>query len=200
MVTILRGLGAASLTGSLVGSCGGTAVIDGQGQGGTTSTSSNTNASSSASSGQISVTTEDTINCPDEPPGPDTPCQAGPGICNYDVVCQSGTQPISFTCPSDVLLWTIEPTACTPCDSCPGTAYYCSGGQWVMPQGSNPPSPCPNEPPVPGSFCQPEGMGAVWECCGYLCSDIPEDPWGVAVCKATSVGNGEWVFETSCGG
>ena len=173
--------------------CGGTAVVE-SGSGG--SSSGNTTATTS---GQTTATTGtgNTLECPASPPDGYTQCDPGPGVCTYDVACQSGTVALSFTCAEG--WWEIQPTACEqPYDSCPGTEYYCNG-EWIMPQGTNPPSPCPDTAPLAGEPCFSGGMGGVWENCGYYCGPQAGSAWTVASCPFDDP-ESVWQYDGVCEG
>lgn len=177
--------------------CGGEVVVQ-SGTGGSSSTSS-----ASVSNGQnVAVTTGvgGTSNCPPEPPPyGSTKCTddvATGTVCRYDVSCQSGTTSLDLVCGD--FAWEMLPgQGCTqPFDSCPGTDYYCDG-EWLMPQGTNPPSPCPPTRPNSGEACFSGGMGGVWPACGYYCDD--KSTWTVALCDETSPGSEQWLL-SPCGG
>ena len=103
-----------------------------------------------------------TLECPTSPPDGYTQCDPGPGVCTYDVACQSGTVALSFTCTEG--WWELEPTACEqPYGLVSGTQYYCNG-EWTMPQGTNPPSPCPDTRPPAGEPASP----VAWAACGKI--------------------------------
>src|SRR5690606_6694476 len=95
--------------------------------------------------------------------------------------------------------WEIAPQPCGfPYDSCPGTELYCDG-QWWMPTGTNPPSPCAATIPDPGTPCYPGGMGGDWEHCGYACGPDPElSGWVVASCVPSGEQNHVWQHDEGC--
>ncbi len=183
--------------GSGLVACGGEVVVQ-SGTGGSASTSS---ASVSNGQGVTAVTAGvgGTPTCPPEPPPyGSTGCTddvVTGTVCRYDVACQSGQTSLEFVCGD--FAWEMLPgQGCTqPFDSCPGTNYYCDG-EWVLPQGSNPPSPCPSTQPEAGEQCFAGGMGGVWPACGYYCDD--QTTWSVAVCDESSL-PGQWVL-SPCGG
>lgn len=129
---------------------------------------SNSVTTGSGGSGQTSGSGGSSPNCPTTAPQSWDECTLQPGEhCSYDFECQSGDVTVEYECDS-VNLWSIKPQDCGyHADSCPGTELYCSG-QWLIPQGTNPPSPCPVEAPAEGESCF-VGMGGTWEQCGYLC-------------------------------
>jgi len=181
--------------------CGGEVVVQsGSGGSASTNTSANvTNGQTSAVSVGSGGSGGSTPNCPPEPPAygsmscaDDVPTGT---VCRYDVSCQSGSVDLQFVCGD--FAWEMRPgQACTqPFDSCPSTDYYCDG-EWVMPQGSNPPSPCPSTRPNGGEACFTGGMGGVWPACGYYCDD--KSSWTVAVCDQPAPGQGAWLL-SPCG-
>ena len=186
------------------GACGGIAIVenDTTGGGGSatgtgTGTGTSASTSSTATSGPASSSsTGNPIDCPPTSPSGYVPCEVSPGVCSYDVACQSGQVNLSFTCASGY--WEIVPSPCAfPYDSCPGTEYYCDSSWW-MPTATNPPSPCPEEPPPAGEPCTTGGMGGVWEHCGYRCKlGDPSAQWTIATCTS-DVGSGFWVYEGVC--
>ncbi|MCE7888248.1 MAG: hypothetical protein DYH12_00850 [Sorangiineae bacterium PRO1] len=99
--------------------------------------------------------------------------------------------------------WQIEPKACDPAkpyDSCPNTDLYCGSGGWSIPQGTNPPSPCPSVPPKLGEQCYAGGFGGVWESCGYPCSTASgTSGWTVMKCLYNPDGGpSAWEVGTDC--
>ncbi len=139
-------------------------------------------------------------NCPAEPPQPfDFDCGDVPldAVCTYDVPCQSGDRQLTFSCDPDANGWMLEPTECAlPHDSCPGTEYHCVS-TWSMPIGTNPPAPCPAQPPTAGSACNDMQMGGFRSQCGYLCDD--GTTWTVATCEGADFDvDGAWAYDDAC--
>ena len=174
--------------------CGGTAVIDPSGAGGnasSSSTSSSSASNSSASNSSSSGAGGNGSDCPPTVPTAATPCSLVKSkSCSYIVACQSGDVSLSFTCSKDDPWQVVAGILCSyPHDSCPGTELYCSG-QWSLPQGTNPPAPCPATIPAAGGMCQSFGFGGVWDKCGYPCdgSDVASG-WKVATCGGDP---GQW--------
>ena len=136
--------------------------------------------------------------CPETPPGvqsyvgnPNPPCDDGPPAkaCEYALECETGPATLRFSCSSDG--WFVEPAACNQAaDHCAGASVTCSGGEWEIITGSNPPAPCPPERPTQGEPCE-----RCWVCsssvCGYWCDDGVT--WTVATCQD------EWVLDGACG-
>lgn len=186
---------------STAAACGGNVYVQGDddgggGSGGTTSSTTATNTTGMTTTG---TGTNPPPPCPTELVDGYTPCELPEGtVCSYDVGCQSGIVSLSFACTGG--WWEIVPQACDfAYDSCPGTELYCDG-QWWMPTGTNPPSPCPSSIPPEGSACYPGGMGGDWEHCGYACAPDPEsNGWVVASCVASS-SNGpySWQHDDGC--
>ncbi len=126
------------------------------------------------------------VDCnPPPPPCPDTlPAwwdSCGPELagaqCSYGIDCQSGTQVFVMECAAGA--WKLQPSRCVrEADSCPGTELHCQGEEWWMPQGTNPPSPCPPALPGAGEMCFAGGFGGTHEACGYRC----DGGWQVARC------------------
>lgn len=187
--------------------CGGNVVVDPGGSGGagtsTATTSSNATTGTgtavvTSSSGTTMTTTGPMPECPPELPNGYTLCDVPESVvCTYDVSCQSGNVALSFQCTDET--WQVLPQMCAqPYDSCPGTELYCSG-QWLLPQGTNPPSPCPDTAPTAGATCFAGGFGGVWEQCGYPCDDSPNAPWTVATCTSTDPNtDGMWTYDGAC--
>lgn len=183
--------------------CGGTAIVDGDGSSGsggdgagttTTSTTSTSGVGGATSVGSTGAGAGAT--CPAGPPDGYTTCEPNKALCLYDVACQSGTVTLEFGCLDGT--WSIGPDSCVePYDSCPGTEYYCGEDGWWMPFASNPPSPCPTEPPPEGQACFTGGMGGVWEQCGYRCDGAPDGDWTIATCVQGPSG-GAWVYDGAC--
>ncbi len=182
---------------SAVLACSAQVVVDGSGNAGGASSSQSaaSNASSSSSGGGY-----DYLECPPEMPNQYQPCpgEGHPTTCSYDVRCQSGPATVSFSCtPGDS--WSLVPNqACSYAyDSCPGTDLYCMGSSWWMPTGTNPPSPCPDPPPVELSECFPYTLGGVHEHCGYPCNGDIAQGWTVASCVGASE-PGAWEYDGAC--
>ncbi len=154
-------------------------------------------------SGGVGGTSVDAgANCPPTVPGWYEQCTAGQS-CNYDVACQSGAQSFNYVC-NENSFWDLAPKSCDkPYDSCPGTELYCNAGfGWSIPQGTNPPSPCPDTRPNPGDACSAAPMGGVWENCGYPCDATPTAKWTVLTCKydpADPTGQSTWESDGACG-
>lgn len=161
----------------------------------TTSSSSSSAAgpTTSASSGGGSVPD----NCPADAPTSYEACPIGEDAsCTYTLDCQSGPVQLTFVCSEDEFGWRVADQACDfEYDSCMGTELYCSG-QWWMPQGTNPPSPCPNDPPEEFSTCWAGGMGGMHEHCGYRCDET--GAWTVATCSGTFDEEGSWEYDGTC--
>ena len=140
-------------------------------------------------------------HCPPSPPDGFTQCK-GDTPCSYNVKCQSGTQNIAFSC-NEYGNFSVGDQTCTPkFDSCPGTPLYCrTNGQWWIPSGTNPPSPCPVTPPEAGASCREGGFGGVWEKCGYPCKKA-DTPWMVATCTRKDPSNrrspSTWQYDVAC--
>ncbi len=141
-------------------------------------------------------------DCPATLPGPWDTCVAGTQ-CGFDLDCQSGSISLGFTCAGDASYsyWQVDSQSCVEeFDSCAGTQLYCSG-QWWVPQGTNPPSPCPDARPTDGEACSTMDMGGVHEQCGYRCAG-PNTPWTVATCVTTvtdgGIYEGHWTFDAAC--
>jgi hypothetical protein len=122
------------------------------------------------------------VPCPKEVPDGYTQCPVEGQTCVFDVACQSGTVSHTFSC-SSYGNWTlsVHPPCDEMYDSCPGTMLYCSANGWSMPEGTNPPSPCPATPPAEGSECYSGGFGGVYEFCGYPCGPSGAG-WQIAQC------------------
>ena len=184
---------------STAAACGGTVFIQEEGEGGGGSggaTSSTTTATSSAN--VTSGTNPPPPECPTELPNGYVGCDLPEGtVCAYEVSCQSGTVNLSFACTGG--WWEILSQGCDyPYDSCPGTELYCDG-QWWMPTGTNPPSPCPSVIPASDTPCYPGGMGGDWEHCGYACNGDPQNGWVIASCVQPSPEEPHsWQHDGSC--
>jgi len=148
---------------------------------------------------EVAIEEESDPNCPAEPPGPfDSDCDVpADALCLYDVACQSGERELAFSCDTETGNWELEPTTCAlPHDSCPGTQYHCAS-TWRMPIGTNPPSPCPEQPVVAGNACNDMQMGGTYSQCGYFCAD--GTTWTVATCDgADFVVDGIWTYDDAC--
>jgi hypothetical protein len=68
-----------------------------------------------------------------------------------------------------------------------------------MPQGTNPPSPCPPTQPVVGAECYSGGFGGVHEKCGYLCDPATGTGWTVMSCPIATA-ESAWESDGACGG
>lgn len=187
--------------GSGLVACGGEVVVQSGTGGSSSSTSTNVTNGQTVSVSTVSVGSGGSApSCPPEPPSfGSTSCtdEVPVGtVCRYDVSCQSGQVSLRFLC-GEFAWEMVAGQACSqPFDSCPGTNYYCDG-EWLLPQGSNPPSPCPSSRPSGGEACFSGGMGGVWPACGYYCDDMTS--WTVAVCDEPSPGQGAWLL-SPCGG
>lgn len=184
--------------------CSGAVFVDASGDGagaagggGASASSVGSNGGSTSVATAVSSSSGNPIICPAMSPSGYEQCDPAPGVCTYEVACQSGTVSLSFTCVEEGW-WEIEPSPCPePYDSCPGTEYYCDMG-WFMPIGTNPPSPCPAMPPPNGDACYTGGMGGVWEHCGYHCAlGDPSTPWTVATCTEVD-GLYGWTYDGAC--
>jgi hypothetical protein len=135
--------------------------------------------------------------CPAQPPGQWDECPpevALSGGCAYSLACQGGQVTLVYQCStSGYGTWQIVPQACQHLfDSCPGTDVNCWGGTWQMPEGTNPPPPCPPERPALGDACAVGFGGSAT--CGYRCQD--GTGWTVASCSALS----SWILDGECPG
>ena len=174
------------------------------GSGGSTSSAPSSNASTGDTSGTSGNGVggfggnRDGINCPAElPTGFDACPETGhPGVCSYDVPCQSGTVPIRLEC-TPGSFWQLVPnqTCDYAYDSCPNTELYCAE-EWWMPTGTNPPSPCPAEPPNELESCFPGDWGGVHEHCGYACDGDVANGWTIASCTGSD--DTYWEFDSEC--
>ncbi len=139
--------------------------------------------------------------CPPDPPGSGfgyMKCPVKGASCSYDVACQSGLQKFTFNCDSTGY-WNVATKKCDqPYDSCPKSDLYCSG-EWSVPQGTNPPSPCPATLPKAGDKCTAGGFGGVWENCGYRCDASPNAKWTVMSCKYDPTTPSTWTSDGACG-
>lgn len=163
-----------------------------------TSTGSGTTDVATTSAGPGGGDVPPPVDCPADPPSGYEACTIEAGEqCVYDVACQSGVVELRFTCSADGYGWTVVDQACAqPYDSCPGTELYCDGSWW-QPTGTNPPSPCPSEPPQEFSACYTGGFGGVWENCGYYCDD-QSTVWTVATCYGNANEEGVWEYDSAC--
>ena len=136
--------------------------------------------------------------CPNGVPNWWDPCDAKGSSCTFDVDCQSGKVSFEFNC-SSTGYWTVSPGTCAqPYDSCSGTELHCTPGYgWSMPQGTNPPAPCPSTPPPEGESCFSGGFGGVHEKCGYPCDPASKSGWTVATCPMSS-SNSMWEYDGAC--
>lgn len=87
-----------------------------------------------------------------------------------------------------------EQACSNPHDFCPGTKIACYGDTWGIWGGTNPPPPCPELAPEPGSACTPSGWG--YATCGYPCED--GSGWTVGSCEYYL--DPIWVFDGACAG
>jgi hypothetical protein len=184
------------------GACGGRVLIEptatAAGSGGSVSPKGVTAATAVATASSSSGTGGSDPGCPAELPIWYAGCKLGPeATCSYDVKCQSGWVTLSFGCTGNG--WKVKATPCAyPYDSCPGTEFYCSG-EWWMPEGTNPPSPCPEPRPKPGDKCWVGGMGGVHPKCGYPCGPDGKSGWTIAHCKVTGAnGQQTWQYDGNC--
>jgi hypothetical protein len=138
------------------------------------------------------------VDCPAEPPSPYAVCRLPEdGACTYTIDCQSGPVELTFTCSEDAFGWVVAAKDCDyEYDSCPGTELYCVG-QWWMPEGTNPPSPCPNPPPTEFSPCTTGAFGGVHQHCGYPCEDDASSGWTIATCSG-DFAEGVWEYDSAC--
>ena len=140
-------------------------------------------------------------DCPTMPPKSFEPCMLTVSTsCKYQVACQSGKLNFEFTCGPGG--WNITPgkTCDYPHDSCAGTDLYCNN-EWILPQGTNPPAPCPSMLPPVGQTCVAGGFGGTWEKCGYPCDGKdPNTGWLVATCSGTINMPGIWTHVGTCDG
>jgi hypothetical protein len=136
--------------------------------------------------------------CPAALPGWYEQCAPDGVQCGYDIGCQSGQVSITLTCTSGY--WNVVPGTCAqPYDSCPGTDLYCSEGYgWTMPQGTNPPSPCPATKPAVGEKCYSGGFGGVHEKCGYPCDPATGAGWTVMTCPYQNGPDSAWESDGAC--
>jgi hypothetical protein len=165
---------------------------------GTTSGSGGNGTSSSSSVGQGGAGGSTPLNCPAKAPSAYDQCTLeGEGACTYTIECQSGPVELSFTCSESEYGWRVLEQPCDfEYDSCPGTELYCSG-TWWMPQGTNPPAPCPDEMPAENATCFGGGFGGVHEHCGYRCESDPS-VWSVTTCYSEPGMDGEWESDGAC--
>jgi hypothetical protein len=186
-------------TAAAAAACSGNATIDDQNGTGTgtggTGTGTGTGTGAGAGGGQAgNGSGGNPTTCPPAHPGVFETCALGAGeVCAYDVSCQSGDVQLEFHCVNGY--WDVLPDECRMrYDSCPGTQFYCDT-QWWMPQGTNPPSPCPDVAPAEGETCFSGDLGGVWENCGYFCGD--SNIWGVATCTDGPMGS-TWQYNGTC--
>jgi hypothetical protein len=193
--------GSASGTGGVSGTAGtGTAGTSGTGTSGTAGTGTSGTAGTAGAGGTgtagISGAGGNPAACPTTPPEPYVQCDHAlfnGQLCTYTVDCQSGPgNQIAFTC-SENGYWQIPQQACSnPYDSCPGTSINCWGGYWTIPEGTNPPPPCPEKKPVPGDVCTSFGFGP--PTCGYPCEE--GSGWTVGTCSYWA--EPYWTFDGTC--
>jgi len=190
--------------GSSLVACGGDVLVQSNGSGGASSSSATNGAT--VTSGQTTVASGVSVGsggsspgCPPEPPPYGSSACAGEvpvgTVCSYVVPCQSGERSLDFVC-AEYSWEMVEGQACTlPFDSCPNTDFYCNG-DWILPQGTNPPAPCPSTRPKTGEVCFSGGFG-IWPACGYYCDD--KTTWTTAECVMPRQGvDGEWSFDGAC--
>ena len=185
--------GAGGASGSAQGgSAQGGSAQGGSAQGGVGGASGSSGSAGTSSGG----TAGNPAECPESPPSPYETCKLPAGAsCRYQVQCQSGSYPFSFIC-SDAgeSSWTVEPSPCEYAyDSCPGTELSCSGGEWHVWGGTNPPPPCPAEKPAPSSACD-DNWGFGPNTCGYRCEG--GEGWTVGTCHYW--GDPIWAFDGTC--
>lgn len=149
--------------------------------------------------------------CPDVlPVTHPSPCETGL-TCSFPYTCKSGAQSITRTCKDD--RW-VGPSGCDkPYDTCEGVVSgpgqyapeaYCDDDEWHIFTGlegasSNPPTPCPVEPPEPGTTCDHGGTGGTLEPCGYPCTG-DASKWTVLSCPpdADDPYHGTWSSDGAC--
>ncbi len=200
---------------SLAGGCGGEIVFtetsssSASGSGGATSSASGPGTTASSSNGtsvggSTSVSSgvggSNPVYCPAEPPSVYDTCTIHPDeACFYTLGCQSGPVQLGFICREGRQGWDVMHHDCAyEYDSCPGTELYCSG-QWWLPEGTNPPAPCPNPGPAEGSECYSGGFGGVHEKCGYMCDVEGQSVWTVATCTPPDIyEQGVWEYDGAC--
>lgn len=183
--------------------CSGSAVVD-QGSGGSSSgaqasQASTTDSSVTATSSTVAVSSSSgDPNCPGNAPGLYAQCDASSQtVCTYMIACQSGSEVIGFICKDNYWAPAIQPCD-WEYDSCPGTDLYCTNGQWYMPEGTNPPSPCPSTAPEGGSECNAFDFGGTWGQCGYACDGKDASSgWIVATC-GDNQNPGMWSYDSVC--
>ncbi len=197
------GTGGQVQTGGSAGTTGGSAGVGATGgSAGSGATGGSAGSGGTAGSGATGgVGPDGGPICPAEPPGSSFGYKKCPVIgasCQYDVKCQSGTQKFTFNCDKNGY-WNVAPQKCALAyDSCPNTDLYCST-QWMIPQGTNPPSPCPTTKPTAGDKCFAGGFGGVWENCGYRCDSSPNSKWTVMSCKYVPNVDSKWESDGACG-
>lgn len=188
------------------GATGGGGATGGSGGTGATGGSSGTGATGGAAGGGAmggSGGTDGGTACPPTMPMASN-CTVDAGVkCSYDVECQGGKHTFVLTCEGTTYKeWTLAPQACDPkkpFDSCANTQLHCSGTNWTLPQGTNPPSPCPATLPSPGDTCYSGGFGGVWEFCGYPCSTAGGAGWTVMTCPYNlDGGQSTWAVSSAC--
>lgn len=162
------------------------------------STSGSPVGATTGSSGAGGAGGGEPIDCPPEPPTSYEPCTlSGEGACSYTLDCQSGPVALSFGCSPESGLWTVLEQPCEyEYDSCPGTELYCAG-QWWLPEGTNPPSPCPDPAPAELSECFSGGFGGVHQRCGYPCGDDASSGWTIATCSGEFDAE-VWEYDDAC--
>lgn len=184
--------------------CGGSATFNEFSEAGAGGASSSASGVGQGPTSSVSVGTggSNPSNCPATPPTSWEQCELGlDEVCSYAIACQSGQRTIDFQC-ADYGYWFTAGSCDHHADSCPGTELYCSGGTWYMPEGTNPPAPCPADKPEAGSECFAGGWGGgTWEQCGYSCFEPGAEAWTIATC-APSADPGEditrWQFDDAC--
>jgi len=193
------GTGGTAATGGTGGSTGGSGGSGASGgSGGTTGGAGGTTGGSGGTTGGAGGVGGGP-NCPATLPSSYDPCVDG-AACLYDVPCQSGTVSFTLSCANGY--WDVAPGTCAqPYDSCPGTMLHCEPSYgWTMPQGTNPPSPCPDPVPVAGEQCYSGGFGGVHEKCGYPCDPATKSGWTVMTCPYEGGTDSKWQSDGACGG
>jgi len=193
--------GASSQTTAGSGGDGGSAPLAGGGSAGT----------DAPATGGVAGAVSNPGECPESLPTIyPSPCQSGL-TCRFPYTCRSGEQEITRTCVDD--RW-VGPSGCDkPYDSCEGVVSgpgryapraYCVDDEWeinIALEGvsSNPPTPCPVEPPEDGATCNRGATGGVQQPCGYPCAGDPSK-WTVLSCppSADNPLQGTWSSDGAC--